>query len=99
MDFIFDFLVYGIFEFLGEIFVSLFTAFIPSRKLSFKTYRILFITGLVVSLLLFAGLIYGIILLVGSNAQSFLGWVFITLAVVYIISGIVFKIINKKSSR
>ncbi len=99
MDFIFDFLVYGIFEFLGEIFVSLFTAFIPSRKLSFKTCRILYILGLVVSLLLFAGLIYGIVLLVESNAQSVLGWIFITLAVVYIVSGIVFKFINKKYTR
>lgn len=95
MGLILDVIIYVVFEFLGEFFVSVFTAFIPSRKLSIKDYRIIFVVGLIISVFLFVGLVYGIILLVESNAQSVLGWIFVSLAVIYVLTGIVFKLINK----
>lgn len=96
MDFIFDTMAYVLFEILGEGFVSLFTSFIPSRKISIKAYRVLFIMGLVVSIVLFVGLIYGVILLVESNARSVLGWMLLALAIIYVITAVIFKFVNKE---
>jgi len=94
MDFIVDFLVEAFLELFGEGFVSLCSAFIPNKALSGKSQRIIGIIFLIIALALFVGLIVGIVLLIETSGQSFWGWLLISLSLIYIVSGIVLKIVS-----
>lgn len=93
MDFIVDFLVEAGIHLFGEWFVSLCTAFLPEKMVSEKARRVIGILSLIVSLLLMAGFFVAIGLLLTTQGKSLLGWVFMGLALAYIVTAIVLRII------
>ena len=94
MEFIFDILVEAFFEFFGEGFISLCSAFVPQKVISEKEKKIIGYVCLTVSLILFIALFAGIIILVETKGQSFWGWLLICLNIIYLLAGITLKIVS-----
>lgn len=94
MDVIIDVLVESVFHLFGEGFVSLCLVFVPNKTISDKTKEIISIVSVFIALALLVGLVIGIVLLVETQGNSTLGWIFISLASVYVLLGIIFKIVS-----
>ena len=94
MEFLFDVLVEAFFELFGEGFISLCSAFVPKKVISEKRKKIINYVCLAISLALLVGLFIGIIVLVETKGHSFWGWLLISLNIIYLLTGIILKIIS-----
>lgn len=84
MEFLFTIFVEGIFSMIEE--------FVPEKFRSEKMGVVIALLLLIPVLALLMGLVCGIVMLVESHARSILGWVLVTLAAAYILSGILLKV-------
>lgn len=91
MEFLLDAFVEFFIELLCDPFLSLSSAFVPQKKLTEKTKRMIGYVLLIVSFFLFFGLIIGIFILFKSNGKSFWGWLLISLYVVFLLTGMILK--------
>ena len=94
MDFVAGCLVEAFFELFAEGYVSLISAFMPNREMSDRAQKAIGIVLLIVGLLLFVGLIAGIILLVESGGTSALGKTFVGINIAYVVVSVVLKIVS-----
>ncbi len=94
MDILFEFLIELFFEIFSEGFISLCSSFIPNKVVSEKGRGIIGTICLIVSMVLLVGLFVGIIILVETSGQSFWGWLLASLSVIYVVGGIVLKIVS-----
>ena len=93
MDTLLDLLFEFFFEIFGEGFISLATAFLPNRKISYKARTAICIVCVIIAGILLFGLVIGIAILAESKGKDRLGWLLISLAVLYMMSGIILKIV------
>lgn len=89
---IIDFIVELLFELLVEGFVSLCDAFVPRKLRSVRSRLVITIIFLVLALLLFVGLVSGVIMLVENRGKSIFGWGMVGLSSAYVISGVLIKL-------
>lgn len=94
MEFVFEVLVEAFFEIFGEGFIALSSVFVPQKVISKKGKKIVCYVCLTISLVLLAGLFAGIIILVETKGQSLLGWLLISLNIIYLLMGIILKIVS-----
>ncbi len=94
MEILFEIFVEAFFELFGEGFISLCSAFYPHKTLTEKAEKIIKSVCLVLAILLFVGLFAGIIILAENNGQSFWGWLLVSLAIIYLLTGITLKIVS-----
>ena len=94
LDILFELILTVFVEGFTEGFVSLCTAFVPQKKISPQTRKIITWTCVIASLLLLVGLFAGIIIAVETRGQSFWGWLLIALGIVYLLVGIALKLIS-----
>ena len=88
-------------EFLGEVFLSfiaegllaLCELFVPKKVIEKRGRKVINWVCIIVSITLIIGLIIGIIILNEINGRNFLGWLLISLNILFFALGIVFKII------
>ena len=99
MNLLIEFLISTIFESFCNGFVSLCSYFIPSKKFSDKAQRIILIVFIVLALILLIGLVVGIIIVVETSGKSFWGWMLISLNVIYIISGVLLKLVFSRKNK
>ncbi len=83
-----------IFEIFAEGFLNLYKVFIPDKTSSKGAYHVIKWFLFVIGLVLLAGLVFGVVLVVETAGQSVLGWVLISLALIYIVFAIVVKIVS-----
>lgn len=88
---IIEFIVELLFELLVEGFVCLCDAFVPLKLRSERSRLIISVIFFVLALLLFVGLVSGVIMLVESRGKSIFGWVMVGLSAAYVISGVLIK--------
>lgn len=94
MEIIFDFLFEVVVEIFVEGFISLCSVFVPQKVITSKIKKIISYVCLVVSFLLLVGLLMGIAILGETKGQSFWGWLLISLNIIYLFTGIAFKIVS-----
>lgn len=94
MNFIFDVLVEAFFEIFAEGFIALFSAFVPQKVLTEKEKKIIGYIFLAISVVLLVGLFIGVVVFLETKGQSFWGWLLIGLNIIYIITGIILKIVS-----
>ena len=99
MEFVFEILVEAFFELFGEGFIALCSAFFPQKLISKKGKKIINYVCLTISLALLVGLFVGIIILNETKGQSFWGWLLISLNIIYLLTGITFRIISKVKNK
>ena len=95
MDFVVDVLIEVIFDVFGEMFGYLGKSFFPDG-VSERTRKVINVISTVIGTVFLLLLLLGIIMVVQSSAKSMLGWVFLTLGVIYIAAGIILKLIRIK---
>lgn len=93
MDMVIEILVEAFFELFVEGFLTLRSAFVPDKALSPRGRQIAGIVCLILSIVLLVGLFAGIIFLLVTDGQSVWGWVLLSVGVLYVVSGILLKII------
>lgn len=94
MEIIFEFLTELFLEIFAEGFVAICSAFVPKKMITEKSQKIIRYICLVVSILLFIGLLIGIAILTETNGKNFWGWLLISLTIIYLFVGITLKIIS-----
>lgn len=95
MEFLLDAFVEFFIEIFGEAFISLSAVFVPKKRFSEKTKKMTGNVFMVLSAVLFLGLFIGIVILFVSNGKSFWGWFLISLFVVFLLTGIILKIVSR----
>lgn len=90
----FDFLVEVVLEIFVEGFISLYSVFVPQKVITKKSKKKISCICLVVSFLLFVGLLIGIAILGETRGHSFWGWLLISLNIIYLLTGITLKIVS-----
>ena len=99
MDEIFEIIFDLVVEIVVEGFLNLYRAFLPSKVVSPIAYKAIRMVALMISFTLFVLLIIGIGLLIESGATSVLGWVLVSLYILYVILAIVawvFSVVRKR---
>ena len=94
MDMVIDIMVEAVGELFVTGFVSLYKAFVPHKCLSPKVYTVMSYVFLVLAVLLLIGSVIGVILPVETQGNSVWGWILVASAGVYLIGGILLKIID-----
>lgn len=82
-----------IFGVLVEGFLSLWFWVFPGKHITEKGKKVAKVICALISLAFLVALVVGIILLGSSQGENFWGWLLISLSVIYVISGIVLKIV------
>ena len=80
-------------ELFAEGFLSLSSVFFPNRSMSGRAQRILRVVVSLLAALMLVLLIIGVIFLAASQGESILGWIFVTVSGIYVVSAIVLKIV------
>lgn len=92
MDFIVDLIMEIVIEVFAEVYVELSCALMPNRALSKKAHRTLTFIFTLIGCIFFILLLVGVIILVGSNGTSTLGWSFVIASAIYILITVILKI-------
>lgn len=95
MELLCDFLFELFFEIVGEGFIALATAFLPSHTVSPRAERIIRILFTVLAAALLFALLIGICLVIDGEGHSLLGWLLIGLGVAYVLLSAVLPVIKK----
>lgn len=80
-------------ELFAEGFLSLSSVFFPNRSMSGRAQRILRVVVSLLAALMLVLLIIGVIFLAASQGESILGWIFVGVCSIYVLTAIVLKII------
>lgn len=96
LNLLIKFFISTIFESFCNGFVSLCSYFVPNKQFSDKAQRIILIVFIVLAFILLIGLVVGIFIVVKTSGKSFWGWMLISLNVIYIISGVLLKLVFRK---
>ena len=94
-----DFLIEIIFEVICEGFVSLVEEFLPRRFRSKGVGAAVTILFLILACALFVGLVIGVIQLVESGGTSSSGWLLVSLALGYILCGVLLKLFRRRGNK
>lgn len=95
IDIILEFFVESVMEWFADIGVRL----LPSKNLPSKQKEIIKAVVSILALLIFAGMIVGIVLLIDSNGSSIFGWILTTIAAAYILLAIILNIIKGRAAK
>lgn len=93
MEIIFEFLVEIIIEAFAEGIFSLWIWIFPGKPFTEKGKNIVRVICVFVSLIFLVALVVGIVLLGSTQGKSFWGWLFICLNIIYLLIGIILKVI------
>ena len=95
LDFLFDI----IFEVFCEGFISLVEEFLPRRMRSTGVGLVVTVFFLFLACALFVGLVIGVIQLVESGGTSSSGWLLVSLALGYILCGVLLKLFRRRGNK
>lgn len=94
MEIVIDLIMEVVFEVFAEGFISLWFWIFPGKHITEKGKRIVKAICAIVSLAFLVALVAGIILLGSSQGKNYLGWLLVSLSVIYLLAGIILKIIS-----
>lgn len=94
MDAVFDFIGDLFIDLFADFFFSLIEHFIPQKVHSPKTRKIIHITLSIVALIILVLFSFGVLSQITAKGQSLYGWILISLGILYLLFGIILKIIS-----
>lgn len=94
MELIVDFIVEYFLTLFVEGFISLYSVFVPNKILTEEFRKKITSAFLIISLILLIGLFIGTVVLIETNGSSIIAWIFVSLSFLYIVFGIILRVIS-----